>query len=60
MTPITRTVAVAILSLAVAPPPDDVDTFIQTQMAQREIKGFSSARPSAMFASGSHAIRRAR
>jgi CubicO group peptidase (beta-lactamase class C family) len=43
MTPITRIVTVAILSLALAPPPDHLDTFIQTQMAQREIKGLSLA-----------------
>ena len=35
--------AVAILSLALAPPPDDLDAFIQAQMAQREINGLSLA-----------------
>jgi len=36
--------AVALLSLAVAPPPsDDLDTFIQAQMAQRQINGLSLA-----------------
>jgi CubicO group peptidase (beta-lactamase class C family) len=35
--------AVAILSLALAPPPDDLDAFIQAQMAQREITGLSLA-----------------
>lgn len=47
MNPIARTVpfaAIAILSLAIAPlPSDDLDTFIQTQMAQREINGLSLA-----------------
>jgi CubicO group peptidase (beta-lactamase class C family) len=43
MTPITRIVTVAILSLALAPPCDHLDTFIETQMAQREIKGLSLA-----------------
>jgi CubicO group peptidase (beta-lactamase class C family) len=46
MTPIGRIVsltAFAILSLAIAPPPDDLDTFIRAQMAQREINGLSLA-----------------
>lgn len=46
MNPIARLAslaAVAILSLALAPPPDDLDAFIQAQMAQREISGLSLA-----------------
>jgi CubicO group peptidase (beta-lactamase class C family) len=35
--------AVVVLSLAVGPPADDLDTFIQEQMAQRQINGLSLA-----------------
>ena len=46
MNPIARIAslaAVAILSLALEPPLDDLDAFIQAQIAQREINGLSLA-----------------
>src|SRR5262245_5123363 len=43
MTQITRITALAILSLAIAPPSDDLDAFIQAQMAQRQVTGLSLA-----------------
>ena len=46
MKPIARIAtlaAAAILPLAIAPPPDDLDAFIRAQMAQREINGLSLA-----------------
>ena len=46
MMPITRIVwlaALAILPVALAPSPDDLDAFIRAQMAQREINGLSLA-----------------
>jgi len=47
MNPTARTIlftAVALVSLAIAPlPSDDLDTFIQAQMAQRQINGLSLA-----------------
>jgi CubicO group peptidase (beta-lactamase class C family) len=46
MKPIARFLtlaALAILPLAIAPPPDDLDAYILAQMAQREINGLSLA-----------------
>ena len=40
---IVSVATVACLSLAVSPPADDLDTFIQAQMSQRQIKGLSVA-----------------